>query len=224
MKKIIAICGLKGSGKDTIADYIIQNYDNWEKHSFAGTVKDIVSSIFGWDRKMLAGETPEDRETREEVDHYWSKKLKYAVTPRLMLQKIGTDILRDHFDKNIWIYSLEHKLMNSDKNVIVTDCRFKNEIEALKGLKAIFIRVERNPLPDWFRQCERLGKECLDNPFDPFLENDEKYHVLVEETQYIHKSEWDWIGYDRPNYILKNDGTFEDLYKQIRDVKELYND
>ena len=34
MKKIIAITGLKGSGKDTTADYIIKNYENWEKDSF----------------------------------------------------------------------------------------------------------------------------------------------------------------------------------------------
>ena len=101
MKKIIAITGLKGSGKDTTADYIIKNYDNWEKDSFAGTLKDATSAIFGWDRKMLAGETPEDREIRETRDDYWSEKLGFEVTPRIVLQKLGTDCLRSHFHQNI---------------------------------------------------------------------------------------------------------------------------
>lgn len=216
MKKLIAITALRGSGKDTTADYIIKNYPNWEKDSFAGTLKDAVSAIFGLDRKMLAGETAEDRAIREKPEEYWSEKLGYKVTPRMLLQKIGTDILRDCFDKNIWINSLEHKLMNTDKNVIVTDCRFKNEIDVLKELGAIFIRIQRPPLPKWFEKVEEIGKLYYKGArflVDPYQQ--------IDELQNIHQSEWDWIGYDRPDYVLKNNGTFEDLYTQIRQIKEL---
>lgn len=216
MKKLIAITALRGSGKDTTADYIVKNYLNWEKDSFAGTLKDAVSAIFGLDRKMLAGETAEDRAIREKPDEYWSEKLGYEVTPRMLLQKIGTDILRDYFDKNIWINSLEHKLMNTDKNVIVTDCRFKNEIDVLKELGAIFIRIQRPPLPKWFEKVEEIGKLYYKGArflVDPYQQ--------IDELQNIHQSEWDWIGYDRPDYVLKNNGTFEDLYTQIRQIKEL---
>lgn len=214
MRKIIALTGLKGSGKDTTADYIIQNYPNWEKDSFAGTLKDAVSAIFGWDRKMLAGETVQDRAWREEPDDYWSSRLGYDVTPRSILQKFGTNILRDHFSKNIWIYSLEHKLMNTDKNVIITDCRFKNEVDALKDLGALFIRLERDPLPSWFRECETIGQSYLPGGIDDLYKN-------VEGLKDIHSSEWDWIGYDDPNYILKVNGDFDYLYNQIRQIKEL---
>ena len=219
MKKLIAITALRGSGKDTTADYIIKNYPNWEKDSFAGTLKDAVSAIFGLDRKMLAGETAEDRAIREKPDEYWSEKLGYEVTPRMLLQKIGTDILRDCFDKNIWINSLEHKLMNTDKNAIITDCRFKNEIDALKELGAIFIRIERDPLPKWFRECEKAGKKESNCQF--FIDYQ---HMDIKGLKTVHQSEWDWIGYDDPKYILKNNGTFEDLYTQIRQIKELSDD
>lgn len=212
MKKIIAITGLKGSGKDSTADYIVKNYANYEKDSFAATVKDSVSAIFGWDRKMLAGETPYDRELREKKDEFWSEKLGYDVTPRIAMQKIGTDTLRNHFDKNIWIYSLEHRLLNSDKNIIITDCRFKNEIDALKKHNALFIRVERNPLPTWFRDVEKLNLDGYQS--DAVAE-------LVPEIKQIHSSEWDWIGYDKPDYILNVNGDFEYLYNQIRQIKEL---
>ena len=210
MRKIIAICGLKGSGKDTTADYIIKNYPNWEKDSFAGTLKDAVSVIFGWDRKMLAGETPEDRELRETKDEYWSEKLGYDVSPRKILQLFGTECIRNHFHKDIWVNSLEKKVKNTDKNIIITDCRFKNELDMLRKLGAIVIRVQRPPLPDWFEKVEEIGKLYYNGArflVDPYQQ--------IDELQNIHQSEWDWIGYDNPDYILDVNGDFEYLYNQI---------
>lgn len=217
MKKIIAITGLKGSGKDTTADYIIKNYDNWEKDSFAGTLKDATSAIFGWDRKMLAGETPEDREIRETRDDYWSEKLGFEVTPRIVLQKLGTDCLRSHFHQNIWVDSLERKIRNTDKNVIITDCRFKNEIDMLRNLGATIIRVERNPLPEWFKKVEEIGKNHLNGGVCDL-------YWQIDEIQNIHRSEWDWIGYDNPDFIINaNNGDFDHLYSQIDKMMEVIN-
>lgn len=216
MKKIIAITGLKGSGKDTTADYIIKNYDNWEKDSFAGTLKDAVSAIFGWDRKMLAGETPEDREIRETRDDYWSEKLGFEVTPRIVLQKLGTDCLRCHFHQNIWVDSLERKIRNTTKNVIITDCRFKNELDMLRNLGATIIRVERDTLPEWFEKVGELNTKGYNNA---------GIINLVPEVKNIHISELDWIGYDKPDFILHNNGTINDLYPFIDIMmRELYNE
>lgn len=214
MNKIIAITGLKGSGKDTTANYIIKNYDNWEKDSFAGTLKDAVSAIFGWDRKMLAGDTPEDREIRETKDEYWSKKFGYDVTPRIILQKFGTECLRNHLHEDIWVNSLERKIINTDKNIIITDCRFKNELDMLRNLEATIIRVERNPLPEWFKKVEEIGKNHLNGGVCDL-------YWQVDEIQNIHRSEWDWIGYDNPDFIINaNDGDFEGMYKQIDKIME----
>jgi len=216
MKKIIAITGLKGSGKDTTADYIIKNYDNWEKDSFAGTLKDAVSAIFGWDRKMLAGETPEDRALRETKDDFWSKKLGFDVTPRNILQKLGTDCIREHFHKNIWVDSLERKLINNDKNIIITDCRFQNEIERLKNLGAIFIRVMRNPLPEWWGDAIELNHA---NKGLVKL-SVERWEEITKSMKDVHVSESSWVGVDYPDYIISNDGTFEELYKQVDNIME----
>ena len=46
-----------------------------------------------------------------------------------MLQRFGTDVIRCHLHKNIWVDSLERKIVNSSKNIIITDCRFKNELD-----------------------------------------------------------------------------------------------
>ena len=53
-KKIIGICGLIGSGKDTIADYLV-NIHQFRRESFANSLKDAVAAVFGWDREMLEG-------------------------------------------------------------------------------------------------------------------------------------------------------------------------
>ena len=42
---IIGICGLQGSGKDTLAQILIDKY-NFEKLSFASKLKDIVLDCF----------------------------------------------------------------------------------------------------------------------------------------------------------------------------------
>jgi len=128
--KIIAICGFQGSGKDTLANILIKKY-GYKKLSFGGTVKDVASIIFNWDRKMLEGDTTESREWRETVDDWWSKKLGINnLTPRYILQQVGTDLFRNNFHKDIWINCLEKKLIDYDK-VVITDCRFPNELKIL---------------------------------------------------------------------------------------------
>lgn len=64
---IIAICGFQGSGKDTLADIFV-NKHNFIKFSFASATKDVVSSLLGWERVMLEGNTPEYRDKRNIVD------------------------------------------------------------------------------------------------------------------------------------------------------------
>ena len=48
---IIGVCGLIGSGKDTIADYLISEH-NFQKISFADKLKASVGVMFGWDRVL----------------------------------------------------------------------------------------------------------------------------------------------------------------------------
>ncbi len=49
---IIGICGLIGSGKDTIAEYLIKEH-NYIKLSFADKLKDSVATMFDWDRELF---------------------------------------------------------------------------------------------------------------------------------------------------------------------------
>ena len=193
--KIIAICGFQGSGKDTLANILIKKY-GYKKLSFGGTVKDIASIIFNWDRKMLEGDSKESREWREKVDDWWSKKLEIKnLTPRYILQQIGTNLFRNNFHKDIWINCLEKKLIDYDK-VVITDCRFPNELKILNKYNATIIQIYRGNLPEWFNDI-KLGKK------DPPKE--------------LHESETSWIK-ESSNYNILNNGTIEELENIIKNI------
>ena len=64
---LIGIVGLIGSGKDTVAKRLVDKH-GFVKDSFAKSLKDAVSAMFNWDRKMLEGDTKESRDK----SHVWS--------------------------------------------------------------------------------------------------------------------------------------------------------
>ena len=182
---IIALCGFQGSGKDTLANILIEKL-GYTKLSFAGIVKDIVAIMFDWDRNMLEGITTESRLWREEIDIWWSNRLNIKnLTPRWILQHIATDVFRDHFHKDIWIACIEKKLFKLNK-VVITDARFDNEFNTIKKLGGSIINIKNDKIaPYWYN-----------NKFD--IPNN------------IHPSEYSWI-YNKPDYIIENNGTIKDL-------------
>lgn len=152
---IISISGLIGSGKDTVANFLVEKY-GFHRESWAGTLKDAVSSIFGWDRILLEGTTEESRLWRETVDEWWSNKLGMTITPRFVLQNFGTNVCRNNFHDNIWVASLENKLRKTTKNIVISDSRFPNEVESVKKLNGLAWRIKRGPDPEWVEEIKTL--------------------------------------------------------------------
>jgi len=197
---IIGVCGFIGSGKDTIADYLV-NFHEFRRESFASTLKDAVSSVFGWDRTMLEGRTKEAREWREEVDQWWAERLAMpTLTPRWVLQYWGTEVCRRSFHDDIWIASLENKLRNSRDHVVISDCRFPNEIKSIKDAGGNIIWVKRGDLPEWY---------------DLAIDANQGNNVSINELKMkkIHASETAWVGTEF-DYVIENNGSVQDLYNQ----------
>jgi hypothetical protein len=201
---IIGICGFIGSGKDTVADYLV-NFHEFRRESFANTLKDAVSSVFGWDRTMLEGRTKEAREWREQVDPWWAERLAMpTLTPRWVLQYWGTEVCRKSFHDDIWIASLENKLRNSKDDVVISDCRFPNEIQSIKNAGGMIIWVKRGKLPDWYDTA--LGAN------DGILPDQE----LLKKLK-IHASETAWVGTEFDSE-LENNSSIDELYLKIESL------
>lgn len=202
---IIGVVGLIGSGKDTIADYLV-NIHEFRRDSFASTLKDAVAAVFGWDRTMLEGRTRSSREWREQPDAWWSHRLGREITPRYILQYWGTDVCRNHFHDDIWIASLENKLRSTDDDVVISDCRFPNEIRGIRENGGAVVRVKRGPDPEWFPTLAEMRKNSTIGICQDYM-----------RQWNVHASEWAWAGTEF-DAVIDNNGTLDDLYRQINDL------
>jgi hypothetical protein len=204
IKMIIGVCGFIGSGKDTIADYLV-NIHGFRRESFANTLKDAVAAVFGWDRVMLEGRTKEAREWREQVDPWWAERLNIPnLTPRWVLQQWGTEVCRKGFHDDIWIASVENKLRRSKDNIVISDCRFPNEIASIKSAGGIIVCVERGIRPHWYDIAIQANKGV-----------DSANIWLMNEK--IHASETAWVG-TKFDYVLNNNSTLDSLFNQVESV------
>ena len=198
-KKIIGICGLIGNGKDTAAGFLIE--EGYERISFAGVLKDVCASLFGWDRILLEGNTPESRAFRERPDEWWSKRLGIEnFTPRYALQNIGTNVFREHFHKDIWVAAAERRIMATDKNVVISDARFFNELQSIKNLGGELAAVWRNETPVWWPNAVQTNTTEPDNEYIIY---DEGVHMEVAYPE-VHPSEWSWAGWDFDHELSNN--------------------
>jgi hypothetical protein len=199
---IIGVCGFIGSGKETVADYLT-NFHGFRRESFANSLKDAVAQVFGWDRTMLEGRTTSAREWREQVDPWWSDRLNMPnLTPRWVLQYWGTEVCRKGFHDDIWIAALENKLRNSRDNIVISDCRFPNEIKSIKEAGGQIVCVNRGIQPHWVDiaiQANRGSANAQD-----WLKNEK-----------IHASETAWVG-TAFDYVFDNNGSIDELFAQVK--------
>ena len=200
---IIGLTGFIGSGKDTVANMLCDLGATQE--SFASPVKDVCASVFGWDRDLVEGDTIESRDFRETPDIFWTRKLGIDnFTPRLALQLIGTDIMRNHFNSDIWISSLEYRLRKNSNNIIViSDARFQNELNLIKSMGGKVLTVVRDELPEWHDIAVKANKGSVP-----------ARHTMNTRYKSVHASEWSWVGFDF-DQVLDNTGSLEDLEKQV---------
>jgi hypothetical protein len=130
---IVAITGRAGTGKTTVAEYLIDK--GYETVSFATPIKEVTNILLGWSMEILEGTNPENRILKETLKHPT-----LGMTPRQAMQQIGTVFknIRDDF----WIRIAEEKILSyikQGKNVVIPDVRFTNEYELLSSLEATII-------------------------------------------------------------------------------------
>ena len=207
---IVGLVGFIGAGKGTVADLLVERH-NFFKESYANSLKDACSIIFGWNREMLEGNTPESRAWREQKDEWWSNKLGREFSPRLALQLMGTEAGRDVFHPDLWVHTVMRRCEQAPwNNYVIADVRFPNEIEAIRDSGGRVIRVRRGPDPEWFA----LARESN-------LQN--KHELMRNAYPDVHYSEWAWIG-SHYDVVMDNNCDLNTLTARVdKLVDSLYN-
>jgi dephospho-CoA kinase len=163
------------AGKDTIADYLVENH-GFKKIAFADALKRGCMEIFGLDYEQCYGDT------KEVVDAFWN------LTPRYILQKVGTECLRNVFDPEIWVKSVEKRVTDGGRWVIA-DARFINEAQAVKRWGGLVVRVDRQIAGATGGIAQHASEIEMDNykEWDAVINNDGTFEDLYRRVDEVIK-------------------------------------
>lgn len=182
MTKIIALAGRKQSGKTTCSEFIANQFiGNVKIYNFADPLKkDICINILGLTYDQCYGT---DDQKNELVNCFWNNK---QMTAREVMQFIGTDIFRT-MQESVWTNATINKILRDKLDLaIVADCRFPNEVESIKAVGGIVIKLTRNPF-----NSSHESEIALDA--DRY--NQLNFDLIIDNTN---------IGIKDQNILLKN--------------------
>jgi hypothetical protein len=123
---IVAICGRKGTGKTTAAEYLEDEY-GFETYALAQPLKIALKAMFDLKAEYLYGVK------KDEVHPVWD------ITPRKMLQTLGTDWAQHTLNvgRDIWVKRFKHLIWDPREDWAISDVRFQHELDALKHLDTV---------------------------------------------------------------------------------------
>lgn len=174
MTSIIAFAGRKQSGKTTCAEFVlsyangsISPFNSAKIYNFADPLKkDICINILGLTHDQCYGS---DNNKNELVNCYWNNN---QLTAREVMQMVGTEMFRT-MQQNVWSAATIRKINLENPTVaIIADCRFPNEVDAIKEIGGLVIKLTRNP-----HNSDHASETALDDDqydqsiFDLVLDN-----------------------------------------------------
>lgn len=170
---IFSFSGYAKSGKDTAADIVRKEFPKFQVKKFSGKLKEIASVLTGIPTSMFEQQFIKDSNIEG-----------WGMTGRELLQKLGTDAIRDGLHKDAWVMSLFSEYHSTDK-WLITDCRFPNEYDYIKKFGGITIKIVRdgvNPVN------AHESETALDSyEFDEVINNDSDLDSLKKNVLYVIK-------------------------------------
>ena len=166
------LIGQAGSGKDTVADYLIGAY-GFRKVAFADALKKDAAT------HDVNGRMKNDR--------------------RAYLQEYGEKMRNLHCE-DYWVHKLFNTLAYDEPFIVITDCRYPNEYKRCIDEGFIPVKVNCDAMTRQGRLFMRDGKqmsiselshvsEQLNVPCDYHLDNNYEFRVLYTQVDKMAKKE-----------------------------------
>lgn len=161
---VIAFLARAGSGKSTAADYLIEHHGA-VRVSFAGPLKELARGLMDFNDEQLFGSL------KETVDG------RYGMTPRAFMQRLGNNA-RQCIGETVWVDAALNAIKKQEgRLVVIDDCRYPNEAEALAALpdsRVIkIVSPDRNSAADPNHPSEAGVDECRPEDIYQTIINDQ---------------------------------------------------
>ena len=143
---IIGLAGPIGSGKDTMANYLVTHFQA-HRLKFADTLYAMAGAF--------------DSNIHPDMPH--KAKDEYVLnnvalgTRRNFLEKLGTEFGREQIATNIWVLKIDHEisklkfLLGAEVNIVISDVRFPNEAKYIRDNGGHIVHLK----PNW--ECSKTG-------------------------------------------------------------------
>lgn len=206
---IICMSGKAGSGKDTVADYLVEKY-GFKRMAFADPLRDVVQLVFVmdhdnvWDRglrelplknlpnyvdleRIFSSDLISSKTKSEVLEKLNNKNLEENQywSVRKLLQFIGTEMFRNMINRDTWVMNFVQRL-EPGINYVITDCRFPNELDWVKtrfGGKVVFTEVIRSGYDGKGVGIENHESERYKLPADAIIENNGTLEDLYHKVE-----------------------------------------
>lgn len=205
MGKVIGLTGLAGSGKSTIAKYLVDVH-GYTLLSFAGPLKKMHRTLdpymgmevtrwfeFWKQPKQLRLSDLLSTMTEGEI-----KKSTYGPEYRRLLQTLGTDCVRA-VEPDFWVNAAIAQMTDPNGKYVFDDVRFPNEAEVLRGL---------NPMGLW--NVQRLGLSAVGGHIS------EQHAGNMGESVVIHNTHIDTLYPQVDKHLMSDPSTLVDIYAKTR--------
>jgi hypothetical protein len=190
---IIAFAGRKQSGKTSSCEFVknifeTSNLGQSKVYNFADPLKQVCIDILGLTYDQCYGT---DENKNELVDCYWPG-IDEQMTAREVMQHLGTDMFR-RLQQNVWSAATIRLIEKEKPDIaLIADCRFPNEVDAVKKAGGIVIKLNRNLYESTHTSEIALDDNLYDQSnFDLVIDNQDSnlskknktiYNFLIEKA------------------------------------------
>lgn len=172
------------SGKSTAAAAL--EGIGYQRLPFAGPLKRMIRSLL-----LDLGQSDEEADRALTTEKEEPCILLNSVTPRRMMQTLGTDWGRQMIAADLWVRAWKGRALTAlgdGRSIVVDDVRFWSEAEAIRDFGGLVVRVLR-PEGASDRHSDHVSEGGLEFwPFDHTIVNDGSIADLQQQIMRLHEA------------------------------------